>query len=240
MPKRILEVCVDTANGLAAAIAGGADRIELCSALSLGGLTPSAGFMKQAASAPIPVFAMIRPRAGDFIFSDAEINSMQRDIEVAKDAGLAGVVLGASNADNTLDMSALSSLLSSAEGLGATLHRAVDLAPDMEEAVDQAVTLGFERILTSGGELSADAGRDTLRKMYNRAAGQLSIMAGSGVTEKTARTILDAVPLHELHASCSSVGTVSLSKATQFGFARLEPKTTSASKVAALKKLIQQ
>lgn len=240
MPDRLLEVCVDNPHGLAAAIAGGADRIELCSALSLGGLTPSVGFMKQAASAPMPVFAMIRPRAGDFSFDAAEMSLMHHDIAAAREAGLAGVVLGVSNADNSLNISALSSLLFSAKGLGATLHRAIDLVPHMEDAVDQAVALGFERILTSGGALTAAAGRDMLRKMHLRAAGRLSIMAGSGVTVDTAQTILKTVPLHELHASCSSRTIVPSSQATRFGFANLETQVTSADKVAALKKFLQQ
>lgn len=239
MPDRLLEVCVDSTEGLAAAIEGGADRIELCTALSLGGLTPSAGLMKQAAAAPIPVFAMIRPRAGDFVFSVAEVDIMHRDIKFAREAGLAGVVLGVSNADDTLDTAALESLLTSAKNLGTTLHRAIDLAPDIEAAVDQAAMLGFERVLTSGGHPTADAGRDMLLRMHVRAAGRLSIMAGSGVTVQTASAILNAVPLHELHASCSDTVVVSDSKATRFGFTPLETKMTSARKIASLKKLIQ-
>lgn len=240
MPDRLLEVCVDSTEGLAAAIAGGANRIELCSALYLGGLTPSAGFMKQAAEAPIPVFAMIRPRAGSFVFNTAEVSVMKHDIDAARKAGLAGVVLGASNADNSLDTATLASLLATAAGLGTTLHRAIDLCPDMEAAVDQAIELGFDRILTSGGQTTADAGRGMLQRMHERAAGRLSIMSGSGVTSDTAQTILNAVPLHELHASCSETVAVSTSKSTQFGFATLESKQTSTSKVASLKKLIQQ
>lgn len=239
MPERLLEVCVDTTQGLEAAIAGGADRIELCSALSLGGLTPSAGFMKHAASAPIPVYAMIRPRAGDFVFGDLEIEVMQQDIDTAKGVGLAGVVLGASNADNTLDVSVLSNLLARAKGLGTTLHRAIDLTPDMEQAVDQAISLGFDRVLTSGGAVTADAGHDMLQRMHHRVSGRLSIMAGSGVTKQSAQTILNAVPLHEFHASCSAVMTNPTSKATEFGFASLETKMTCADTVSTLKKLLQ-
>lgn len=240
MPDRLLEICVDSAEGLAAAIAGGADRIELCSALSLGGLTPSAGFMKQAAEAPIPVFAMIRPRNGDFVFNAAEMSVMKHDINAAREAGLAGVVLGASNADSSLDTNTLATLLAAAAGLGTTLHRAIDLTPDMEEATDQAIALGFDRVLTSGGQTTADAGRGMLQRMHQRAAGKLSIMAGSGVTSDTVQIILNTAPLHEIHASCSETIKVSSSKSTQFGFTALESKQTSATKVASLKKLIQQ
>ncbi|MEP0521671.1 MAG: copper homeostasis protein CutC [Hyphomicrobiales bacterium] len=239
MTDRILEVCVDTADGLAAAIAGGADRIELCAALSLGGLTPTTGLMKQAASVPIPVYAMIRPRSGNFVFSEDDVETMRGDIDTAREIGLAGVVLGASNADDTLDASVLSDLLARSEGLGTTLHRAIDLTPDMEEAVDRAIALGFDRILTSGGALTAEAGCQMLRKMHNRAAGQLSIMVGSGVTTQNVQTILEVAPLHEFHASCSSVVTDLPSKAMQFGFASENSKITSSENVAALKKLLR-
>lgn len=237
--EHLLEVCVDTAEGLAAAIAGGADRIELCSALSLGGLTPSVGLMILAAKAPIPVFAMIRPRPGDFVFSAVELETMQQDIAAAQSAGLAGVVLGASNTDHTLNTNILTDLMSSVEGLGTTLHRAIDLTPDMKDAVEEAVELGFDRILSSGGQPTAFDGREMLYKMHLWAGGRIGIMAGSGVTEKSALKILQTAPLLELHASCSESVTTPLSKAVEFGFSSETIKVTSAQKVAALKKAIQ-
>jgi copper homeostasis protein len=147
----LLEICVADAASLEAAIEGGADRIELCSALELGGLTPSPGLMRLAAQAPIPVYAMIRPRAGDFVFSAREGEIMLADIEAVGGAGLAGVVLGASLPDGRLDEALLSRLHGHARGLGTTLHRAFDLVPDRPAALEAAIALGFERILTSGG-----------------------------------------------------------------------------------------
>ena len=126
-----IEVCVDSAASLSAAVAGGADRVELCAALALGGLTPSAGFMAQAAGYGVPVLAMIRPRAGDFVFSTDEVAQMLTDIAAARAAGLAGVVLGASLPDGRLDRDMLAQLMRAAKGMDCTLHRAFDLTPDL-------------------------------------------------------------------------------------------------------------
>ncbi len=145
----LLEVCVGDPESLIAAIEGGADRIELCSALELGGLTPTPGLMALAARAPVPVYAMVRPRGGDFVFSSSEREAMRADIAGVRAAGLAGVVLGASP-DGTLDGETLADLVQASAGLGTTLHRAFDLVPDIGDAVETAVALGFERILTSG------------------------------------------------------------------------------------------
>ena len=145
--KILLEVCVDSPQSLAAAIEGGADRIELCAALETGGLTPSPGLMALAAKAPIPVYAMIRTRPGDFVFDDVDMATLLADIDAVRAAGLAGVVLGANRPDGSLDRDVLSRLASHAKGLGMTLHRAFDLAgPGFAEAVELAVALGFERL----------------------------------------------------------------------------------------------
>ena len=124
----LLEVCVADALSLAEAIAGGADRIELCSSLELGGLTPTPGLIGQAAEAPIPIYAMVRPRSGDFVFDTGDLDCMYREIDAVRAAGLAGVVLGASRPDGTLDTAMLEKLSRHASGLGTTLHRAIDLA----------------------------------------------------------------------------------------------------------------
>ena len=178
-----LEVCVDTAEGLAQAVAGGADRIELCAALAVGGLTPSAGLIGLATSCGVPVVAMIRPRAGDFVWSEAEVAMMEAEIAAVRAAGLAGVVLGASLPDGRLDLPVLRRLVAVAsedrflqrnrtgafEGsepefpkipgsFDLVLHRGIDLAPDMGAAREEAVSLGFHRILTSGGETTAEKG----------------------------------------------------------------------------------
>src|SRR5690606_28852103 len=131
MSRILLEVCVADAESLDAAITGGADRIELCSALEVGGLTPSPGLMRLAAAAPLPVYAMIRPRSGVFAFGSRETQIMLDDIATVREAGLAGVVLGASWPDGRLDADLLAKFTQASAGLGKTLHRAFDLVPDL-------------------------------------------------------------------------------------------------------------
>lgn len=228
-----LEVCVDSVEGLRAAVAGGADRIELCAALSEGGLTPSAGLMQMAAGCGVPVMAMIRPRAGGFVYSASEIAVMRADIRTARAAGLAGVVLGASLADGRLDPGALGALLAEAAGLDATLHRAIDLCPDPQAAVDLAVALGFRRILSSGGALRAQDGRAQLASMMARAGSACIIMPGAGITARTLET-LRSLPLREVHASCS-VADPGSGPAVRLGFHAAGGRRTDQGAVAALK-----
>lgn len=217
LPRPILiEICVDDAAGIHAAIVGGADRIELCSALPLGGLTPSAGLMQLAARLPIPTFAMIRPRAGDFVFGPDNIAQMAHDITLARSFGLAGVVLGASTADGALDAPTLAYLIQHATGMGLTLHRAFDLTPDMPAAIDLAINLGFDRILTSGGAATAPQGVATLEKLFHYAAGRISLMPGAGISAQTIGA-LRHLPLTEIHGSCASSHPTT-GRATDFGF----------------------
>lgn len=199
----MLEVCVDTIAGAEAAIAGGAGRIELCSALSEGGLTPSVGAMQAAARFGVPVYAMIRPRAGSFDFSAAEIAVMIADIGAARRAGLAGVVLGGQATGGRLDTDSLEAMVSAAGPMGKTLHRVIDVVPDPLEALDQAIKLGFERVLTSGQAASADAGQDLIAKMVAQAAGRISVMPGGGLTPDRVGDVLARTGATEAHASCS-------------------------------------
>lgn len=201
-----LEVCVDNAAGLAAALAGGADRIELCSALDTGGLTPSFGLLRLASSSPAPVVAMIRPRGGDFCFDEAEIQLMLDDIDAVAAAGLHGVVLGASLADGRLDHRTLERLLhrATSHGLHCTLHRAIDLCPDLEQATGLAIALGFGRILTSGGARSAAEGLAGLQRCFAAAAGRITIMPGAGISAANAGQLRAQLPLTDVHASCSA------------------------------------
>ncbi len=217
--KRLLEICVADAHSLEAAIEGGAGRIELCSALELGGLTPSPGLMRLAARAPVPVYAMIRPRAGDFVFTTQEAEIMLADIEAAGAAGLAGVVLGASLVDGRLDEVLLARLQAQARGLGSTLHRAFDLVPDPLAALEAAVALGFERILTSGGAVTAPAGLDMLKRLHEAACGRIGIMPGSGVTPANVAALLAALPVAEVHSSCSAEAGLWDAGALRLGFA---------------------
>lgn len=198
-----LEICLDTPAGLRAAVAGGADRIELCAALSEGGLTPSPGLMRLATQAPCPTRVMIRPRSGGFVYAPDELDVMRRDIDAVREAGLTGVVIGASRPDGRLDDTALHTLCANAAGLELALHRAVDLTPDPLEAVDMAVELGFHTILSSGGARRAEAGLERLAAMVAHANDRIEIMPGGGVTLANAHRILSATGAHWLHASAS-------------------------------------
>lgn len=236
----LLEICIDDAAGLAAAIAGGADRVEVCAALELGGLTPAPGLMALAAGAGIPARAMIRPRPGDFVFDAGDVDAMLGDIAAARAAGLEGVVLGASHADGRLDLETLGVLCAAATGLKRTLHRAIDLAPDMAAAVDAAIALGFDTILSSGQARTAPEGMAQLALAHRRARGRLTVMAGAGITERTAPALLARLPLGAVHGSCSEPASPSGPAARHLGFASPARRTTSAAKVAALKAAIRQ
>jgi len=235
MTNILLEVCVEDAAGLMAAVEGGADRIELCSALSVGGLTPSPGLMALAGELDIPVYAMIRPRPGDFVFNAGDVSVMRGDIEAARAAGLAGVVLGASRSDGNLDVATLRLLVEHAAGLGCTLHRAFDLVPDFAEAVEIAVALGFERILTSGGAKKALDGLDALASIMTAANGRISIMPGSGVTLETIDGLLSRLSVSEVHSSCSIDKPAHDLRLVSLGFVAPSFKRTDADVIRRLK-----
>ncbi|MBR7654199.1 copper homeostasis protein CutC [Brucella oryzae] len=236
----LLEVCVDSAEGLRLAIEGGADRIELCSALELGGLTPSQGLMELASKAPIPIYAMIRPRAGNFSFSTEDEAIMVSDIGNARSAGLAGVVIGASLDDGSLNIVMLKRLVAEARGLGTTLHRAFDLVPNIQTALQQAIGLGFERILTSGLSQTAEEGLDKLQLLAEMADGRISIMPGSGVKAENVGRIVKATGVTEVHASCHVAVEEKDLRAIAFGFAAEQSFRTSAEHVSALKAVIER
>ena len=231
----LLEICVDDARGLAAAIAGGADRIELCSVLELGGLTPSAGLMALAARAPVPVRAMIRPRGGDFVYGKPELETMLADIDAARLAGLAGVVLGASRPDGRLDLETLEQLVDAAGEMDKTLHRAFDLVPDLEEAVEQAVALGFDTVLTSGRARTAPEGVADIARAQQLAQGRIAIMAGSGVNATTIDRLLDGAPVPAVHGGCAEPAPEDSAPAVRLGFVSPGRRRTSKTQVAALK-----
>ncbi|WP_027793807.1 copper homeostasis protein CutC [Paraburkholderia acidipaludis] len=233
-----LEVCVDSVEGLDAAIAGGADRIELCSALDLGGLTPTSGLIAAAARAPIPVYAMIRPHARSFCWSRADGEAMLAEIDVVRAAALAGVVLGAAQPDGSLDVALLRTLRERSRGLGATLHRVFDLVPDPVRALEEAVALDFERVLTSGGAARAIDGIDTLAELMERAAGRIVVMPGSGIAADNVVRIVEATGAAEVHASCREVLAQSDGKGVELGFFSARRSTTSRNLVQALRRAL--
>lgn len=233
-----LEVCVDTPAGVQTCEAGGADRIELCSALSLGGLTPSPGLMKMAADSSVPAHAMIRPSPGGFAVTQETFDTMLADIWFAREVGLAGVVFGVTTENYELDLKRLKDLRTAAGSMEVTLHRAIDLCKDPLLAVEQAVDLGFTRILTSGSELTAFAGRKTIAEMVNRSAGRIEVMAGSGVSIENAAQIIAETGVRDIHTSCSTMTKEDI-KVSDMAFGPVEPKVTDLKKIVAIKNLIK-
>lgn len=233
-----LEICVDDALGITAATTGGADRIELCAALALGGLTPSAGLMALAAEGPLPALAMIRPRAGDFVYSRAEIRAMCIEIAAVRAAGLTGVVIGASRPDGRLDADVLAELVAQAQGLDITLHRAIDLAPDPAEAMALCARLGIKRVLSSGGALAAADGIGRLQSMQRAS---ISVMPGGGINAVNAAIFAQNLPLTEIHASCSTVLKPAADpNINRFGFQPKDARGTNIDAVRALRSALDQ
>lgn len=215
---------------------GGADRIELCAGLDLGGLTPSIGQMTHAAAIGVPVHAMIRPRANCFVWSPDEIRVMETDVREVRKAGLAGVVLGANRCDGRLDGDVLEILCRQSEGLEKTLHRCFDVVPDPFEALEQAVELGFQRILTSGLARTAMEGAGMIAELMDRAGGRIIIMPGAGISAETIGR-LGHLPLQEVHASCA-VGHEQSGPCVDFGFSPRILRQSDTARVRALKRAL--
>ncbi len=232
-----LEVCVDSTEGMLAAVEGGADRIELCSALEVGGLTPSAGLIRRAAEMPVPVHALIRSRAGDFCFGADEVATMIEDIRAARSAGLAGIVIGAARPDGMLDDAALGAMIAAAEGMSVTLHRVFDLVPDFGAAVETAVRLGCERILTSGGALDALQGAEAIAAICGRAAGRIGILPAAGITSANVASLLAAAPVSEVHSACGRDVQMA-QRAVDMDFCHPTRLTTDPAEVRALKEAL--
>jgi len=201
-----LEVCCGDMQSVLAAKEGGADRIELCQALEVDGLTPSAEMMAEAIGLGIPVQVLIRPREGDFVYDEAEIETMLKEIHLAKRLGANGVVIGALKSDGSIDEETIRCLVSEATGLSITFHRAFDVCSQPTEALEQIVSLGCHRLLTSGQAPSAEQGIPLIKKLVEQSAGRLIIMPGAGVNQKNAHRILSETGAHEIHGSLRKNG----------------------------------
>lgn len=198
----LIEVCVDNIESVYTAQKCGANRIELCGALALGGITPNYGLIERAVEvAQIPIYMMIRPRAGDFLFSADEVKIMQADIRIAKQLGVSGIVIGALTQQAEIDLDNCKRLIECADGLGITFHRAFDLCRDPFTALEQIIELGCERILTSGQQQSAVAGSALIQQLIQQADNRISIMPGAGVNAANAKQIIQATGAKELHLS---------------------------------------
>ncbi|ATY32138.1 copper homeostasis protein CutC [Sphingomonas psychrotolerans] len=237
MPK--LEICVDDPAGLQAAIAGGADRIELCGALELGGLTPSAALLEAALRSGCPAHMMIRPRAGGFVLEEGEAALMVEEIGLAVSRGVAGVVVGALRPDGGLDLDALARFRDAARDAAIVLHRAIDLVPDPVAAVGQAAALGYDKILSSGGALTAVEGAATLAAMVGAAGERLSIIAGSGVTPANVARLVADTGVREVHGSASAPGPEPDAATLRLGFASGPRRRTDSRIVAQLRAALE-
>lgn len=195
--KKVLEICVDSYASAMAAIAGGADRLELCSALSVGGLTPSFALLEQIRQeSDIAVRCLMRPRAGDFLYTRQEIQQMAQEITQLRQAGADGFVIGCLDAEGNLDCGAMQPLLEAAQGTGLTLHRCIDVSQDLLQTYRDAAALGIDTILTSGGSCCCTAGLETIRALL-ALRDQLQgpeILVGAGVNAKVITAFQQALP----------------------------------------------
>lgn len=197
-----IEVCANSAASCVTAEQGGAVRVELCAGIPEGGTSPSYGEMVVARRAiGIQLNVIIRARGGDFLYSEAEMQAMLLDIEAAKAAGADGVVFGCLNADGTLDMEKNRRLKEAAGGLSTTFHRAFDVCRDPFEALEQIISLGFDRILTSGQQPSAPEGAELIAELVQRAGDRIIIMPGAGVNENTIADLARKTGAKEFHMS---------------------------------------
>lgn len=201
---RRLEVCADSFAAAQAAVHCGADRLELCGDLTLGGLTPDPGLLDRVMTElTVPVQVMIRPRGGGFIYTPDELDTMAASIRAIRRAwpGITGFVTGALLPEGLLDRRALERLQEAAGPVPLTLHRAFDRTLDLSAALESCITLGIERVLTSGGADTVDAGLDSLAALNRQAGNRIVILPGGGVRPDNARLILTATGVQELHLS---------------------------------------
>ncbi len=207
MPRTILlEISVETAEAAAAAERGGAQRIELCAQLRLGGLTPSEGLMQMARErVTLPIFAMIRPRSGDFIYSAEELAQMRGEIDTAKQLGMDGIVVGLLTRDRSVDVERTRQLVKAAQPLPVTFHRAFDDAANLDAALEDVIATGARRILTSGGSPTAAAGIEKLARLVVAAKDRILILPGGGINASNAVDVAQQTGARELHSGLGSV-----------------------------------
>jgi copper homeostasis protein len=197
----LLEACLDSLELAVAAEEGGAGRIELCDRLDVGGTTPSRELIERVVAAVrIPVFPIIRVRGGDFFHSDAEVEQMKRDVEMAAAAGAAGIVIGILAPDRTIDRVRTRAVMDVAPHLPATFHLAFDQAADQAQALEAVAEIGIARILTRGGGKTALDGVEGLRRLVGQSAGRVQVMAGGSVREDNAEEIVRRSGVREIHS----------------------------------------
>jgi copper homeostasis protein len=196
-----IEIACNSLTSCINAFEAGATRVELFENLADGGCTPSAGLIMASQKLNIPKYVMIRPRAGHFCYSKVEIDMMLHDIEICKQANIQGIVFGCLTQSGSIDLST-NKLLLEAWGGAATFHRAIDRTQDLFESAKAITDLGFKRILSSGGQITAEEGIEILRKMQKEFGKYIHIMPGSGITSKNAVSILRDTGCTNIHATC--------------------------------------
>lgn len=204
----LLEICSNSYRSAIHAEKAGANRIELCSELAVGGITPSFGLIKKVTETlKIPVFVLIRPRSGNFTYSDDEFEIMKADILQCKALGCRGIVSGVLNKNNTLDVERTKALIELSKPLAFTFHRAFDWVEDPHEALQELVDLGVDRVLTSGQETTAEKGVELLGKLKEKANNRLTILPGSGINAENA-IMFKNLGFKEIHCSASTINRV--------------------------------
>ena len=198
----LFEACVGSADAALAAQRGGADRVELCDNLLEGGTTPSAGTIRVARERlSIPVHVIVRPRGGDFCYSEIELEVMRCDIQTCKELGAQGVVLGLLREDGAIDVARTAELVALARPLAVTFHRAFDVCRDPFEGLEDLVRLGIERVLTSGQEPTVLEGVELISELVQRARGRIVVMPGAGFTERNIKRIVAQCGAREVHVA---------------------------------------
>lgn len=204
--RYVLEISVESVQAAMAAERGGADRIELCSNLREGGTTPGAELRRAArARLHVPIFSMIRPRAGDFVYSESEFEEMVREIAAAKECGMDGVVLGMLDAQGSVDVRRTMQLVELARPLPVTFHRAFDACVDLRQALEDVIKTGAARLLTSGGKPTAPEALELLAELVGEAGERIVVMPGSGIHAGNIREVVRTTRAREYHAGLSSV-----------------------------------
>ena len=211
----LLEICANSYQSAINAQIAGAHRIELCSEISVGGITPSYGVLKKVmADINIPVHVLIRPRSGDFTYSDVEFEMMKEDIFICKELGCKGIVSGILHTDNTIDIERTQELMTLTNPLSFTFHRAFDMVPVPTEAIHELIAMGVDRVLTSGQKDTAIEGLDLIIKLQEIAKNKLIVMPGSGINDQNSSTFKKA-GFKEIHSSASK--NISMSTHSYFG-----------------------
>lgn len=201
----LLEIAANSAGSALAAQEGGAGRVELCGNLDEGGTTPSYGVTALVRERlRIPLFVLIRPRGGDFLYEEFELEAMLRDIRACKELGCDGIVIGALDADGAVDVASCRELIAAAGSMSVTFHRAIDVARDQEQALKDIISLGCHRVLTSGARPSALEGADTIAALVRQAENRLRVVAGAGVNAENLPELIKRTGAPEFHASATA------------------------------------